>query len=299
MSMQEQQDRIEQQHEPMRTRGGIEVTPEREEQQQFWDHQRQQFSAMYPETNRNVGPDERTISIAAGAIVGLLGLSRGTLPGLLTAGVGAALVYRGVTGECPLYRKMGITTMPHDGAEGGSQEHGIEVATAVLINKPAEELYRFWRNLENLPRFMGYLNSIRILDEKRSHWVAKAPNLAGGKVEWDAEITRDDVNELIAWRSLAGSTIDTAGQVRFQKAPGDRGTEVHVWMSYYPPAGRLGHWVASLLGDNPRRIVREELHNFRRLMELGEVPTIVGQPSGTCLGRGKRTADPRWKPLFT
>src|SRR5690606_20287631 len=124
-------------------------------------------------------------------------------------------------------------------------ERGVRVEQAFLINRPAEELYRFWRDFQNLPKVMSHLKEVRAIDDRRSHWVASAPAVAGGSVEWDAEVTRDEPGAAIAWRSLPGSDVDTVGEVRFAQAPGDRGTEVHVTMAYVPPAGRVGHWVAS------------------------------------------------------
>jgi uncharacterized membrane protein len=247
----------------------------------------------------NVGDTERAVSIAAGAIIGLLGLGRRSVPGLITATVGGGLIYRGVTGYCPLCDRLGIDTA-HDQGQTQEQitERGIQIEQALQINRSPEELYQFWRNFQNLPRIMSYLESVRVIDERRSHWVAKAPRIAGGKVKWDAEITRDEPSSRIAWRSLPGSDIDTAGEIRFSRAMGDRGTDVHVFMSYVPPAGKLGHWIASMLGENPRRVVREDLRNFKRVMELGEILTIVGQPHGTCAGQGKRYTESDWKPLY-
>jgi len=243
------------------------------------------------------------VSVAAGAILGLLGISRRSVPGMLIAGVGGALIYRGISGYCPLCAQLGIDTAHPSGDELDTtereiNERGIHIAQSFLINRSPEELYQFWRNFENLPRIMSYLESVRTIDQRRSHWVAKAPRLAGGKVEWDAEITRDEPNSLIAWRSLPGSDIDTAGDIRFQRAMGDRGTQVNVSMRYVPPAGKLGHWISSMLGENPKRVVREDLRNFKRIMEIGELPTIIGQPHGTCTGQGTRYTESDWKPLY-
>ena len=238
----------------------------------------------------NVGENERAVSVAAGAIVALQGLSRGSLPGLLTAAVGGMLVYRGISGRCPMYEKMGIDTA-HSGdgmEERELSEQGIHVEQSMLIDKPAEELYRYWRDFNNLPAIMTHLISVQVRDDQRSHWVAKAPKIAGGQVEWDAEITADEPNTLIGWRSLPGSQVDHIGQIRFEKALGDRGTNVHVFMDYVPPAGKLGHWVATLFGESPARQMRDDLRNFKRIMETGEILTIVGQPRGTCTGEGKR-----------
>jgi uncharacterized membrane protein len=237
----------------------------------------------------NVGQNERVVSVAAGVILALQGLSRGSIPGLLTAAVGGMLVYRGVSGHCNMYDKLGIDTA-HDGEgmdEREISERGIHVEQSMLINKPAEELYRYWRNFENLPAIMTHLISVRVLEDRRSHWVAKAPRIAGGRVEWDAEITADEPNSVIGWRSLPGSEVDHVGQILFQKAMGDRGTEVHVFMDYVPPAGKLGHWVATLFGEAPARQMRDDLRNFKRMMETGEILTTVGQPRGTCTGQGR------------
>src|SRR5688500_5803674 len=137
----------------------------------------------------NVGDSERAVSVAAGAIVGLLGLSRGSLPGLLGAAVGGAMVYRGVTGTCPMYRAMDVdTTEPGQGeAEGLESLHnGVHITTAFGVRKPAEALYGFWRDFENLPRIMTHLESVRVIDDRRSHWVARANSLGGKRFEWDA-----------------------------------------------------------------------------------------------------------------
>src|SRR5262245_59496652 len=134
---------------------------------------------------------------------------------------------------------------------------------------------------------MNHLESVQVIDDRRSKWVAKASRVpGGGRLEWEAELTSDSPNRLIAWRSLPGSQIECEGEVRFAPALGDRGTEVHVSMRYLPPAGRVGHAVAALLVQSPWRLIREDLRNFKRVMEVGEVLTNDGQPRGTCLGTG-------------
>lgn len=241
---------------------------------------------------RNVGSTERAVSVAAGAILALQGLSRGSLPGLVVAGVGGALLYRGATGQCGLYKALAINTSEStDGQQGEAQRrqrteqnlasHGTEVAVSFIIDKPAEELYQFWRKFDNLPTVMTHLKSVRVIDERRSHWVAQAPRIYGD-VEWDAEITADEPNSRITWQSISGGDVDTRGEIRFEKALGDRGTNVHVTLEYVPPAGKLGHWIATLTGNGPQHQVREDLRNFKRLMEVGELPTTKGQPVGSC-----------------
>jgi uncharacterized membrane protein len=154
---------------------------------------------------------------------------------------------------------------------------GIKVEREVTVNRPVVEVYRFWRQLENLPRFMDHLESVTVIDENRSHWVAKAP--AGTRVEWDATIHNEIENELIAWRSLAGSDVDNAGSVHF--TPDGPGTLVRVVLSYDPPAGRVGAAVAKLLGEEPGSQVEDDLRRFKQVVEAGEAPAAKSKkPAG-------------------
>jgi uncharacterized membrane protein len=154
----------------------------------------------------------------------------------------------------------------------------MRVSQSITINRSPEELYRFWRNFNNLSRFMAHLESVQVHDDKRSHWVAKAP--AGMTVEWDAEIIEDHPNELIAWRSVAGADVDNTGSVRFERAPGGRGTVVRVRLQYNPPAGVVGATVAKLMGEDPAWQVKDGLRRFKQMMEVGEVITTEGQSAG-------------------
>ena len=148
------------------------------------------------------------------------------------------------------------------------------------MNEPAGELFAMWRQLDRLPRFVEHLKEVRMLGDGRSHWVAEAP--LGMSVEWDAEIANERDGELIAWRSLPGSDVITAGSVHFTPAPGNRGTEVRVALKYDPPAGKLGAAVARLFGASPQAQIREDLRRLQQFLETGEVPTTAGQPRGTC-----------------
>ncbi|MGH9834964.1 MAG: SRPBCC family protein [Blastocatellia bacterium] len=147
--------------------------------------------------------------------------------------------------------------------------NGIRVEKSVIISRKPEELYHFWRNFENLPQIMNHLAEVRVISPARSHWVAKAP--AGITVEWDAEITNDAQNELIAWRSLEGSEVPNAGSVRFLYfAEGE--TEVRVALEYNPPGGRLGAWIAGLLGEDPEHQITDDLARFKLMMEIETKP---------------------------
>lgn len=145
---------------------------------------------------------------------------------------------------------------------------------SLIIDRTPEELYQFWRNFENLPNFMRHLESVRVTGEGRSHWVAKAP--AGSSVEWDAEITEDRPNELIAWRSLEGADVDNSGSVHFVRAPGNRGTIVRVEINYNPPGGAIGAAIAKLFGEEPGQQAQESLRNLKQVMETGELVLSEG-----------------------
>ncbi|HMF56497.1 MAG TPA: SRPBCC family protein [Pyrinomonadaceae bacterium] len=243
----------------------------------------------------NVGEVERWASAIGGGALALYGLARGfqrgAWDGFVLALVGGALVYRGVSGHCDLYQAIGVNTAGTDGETKRSPvvsvpaNRGTKVEKSVTINKSPAELYQFWRNLENLPHFMSHLESVQVTDEKRSHWIAKAP--AGSTVEWDAEIYNEKENELIAWRSLEGSDVDNAGSVHFEAAPGGRGTVVRVVLKYDPPAGRIGSTLAKLFGEEPSQQIDEDLRRFKQLMEAGEAATTEGQPSGRSAKAGK------------
>ena len=233
----------------------------------------------------NVGETERWVSALGGGALALYGLTRGTFGGVALALIGASLVHRGTTGHCYMYEAMGVNTAgagdksPNVSVEGG---RGVKVEKSVTINRPAGELYRFWRNFENLPRVMSHLEAVHATGENRSHWVAKAP--AGTTVEWDAEVYNEREGEFIAWRSLEGADVDNAGSVHFTPAPGGTGTEVRVVLKYDPPAGALGAAVAKLFGEEPERQIEEDLRRFKQVMESGEAHAAEGQTSGRVVG---------------
>ena len=154
----------------------------------------------------------------------------------------------------------------------------IDVSQSVTIGRPAAELYERWRDLPRLPELMQHLESVTVLDERRSHWVAKGP--ADTKVEWEATIVEDVPGEVISWRSVEGSEIPNEGRVEFNRAPADQGTELRVHLKYDPPAGVLGKTVARLFGEEPSQQIRQDLKRFKQLVEAGEIATIEGQPSG-------------------
>jgi uncharacterized membrane protein len=163
--------------------------------------------------------------------------------------------------------------------------HGVHVVKSLTIARSPQELYRFWRQLDNLPRFMAHLESVEVVDDRRSIWKVKGP--AGATVEWEAEITSDVPNELIAWRSLPGADVANAGMVQFTRAPGTRGTEVLVELRYDPPAGAIGRGLAALFGREPAQQVAGDLRRFKQVIETGEVVH-----SDASIHRGMHAAQP-------
>jgi uncharacterized membrane protein len=221
----------------------------------------------------NVDDAERWVSGISGAALALYGVRRRSVGGIALTALGAALLYRSLTGRSPLYRALNFRLVR---TTGGGQR--IEVVKTLTINRPPEELYRFWRNFENLPTIMQHLESVTVQDNKRSHWVVKGPG--GKRLEWDAEIVNDKPGQLIAWQSCKGSDVDHWGVVRFVPAPGGRGTHVTVELEYEPIGGAFGVTVAKLFGEEPGQQIAEDLRRFKQLMEVGEVPTTEGQPRG-------------------
>lgn len=170
-----------------------------------------------------------------------------------------------------------MSSVQHEGGRGIFSEP-VVVEKFITINRTPDECYRYWRSFEHFPRFMKHLESVQVLDSKRSHWKAKAP--AGTSIEWDAEIVGDSPGHFLAWRSVEDADIDNAGIVRFERATANRGTIVRLQMRYNPPAGKVGALVAKLFGEEPAIQIDGDLRRFKQLMETGEITTTEGQSSG-------------------
>ena len=160
---------------------------------------------------------------------------------------------------------------------GSTAAHGaptqVRVVEAITVNRPIDTVYGFWRRFENFPRFMRYIESIES-SGTRSHWRVKGPG--GVRVEWDAELIEDRPNERLSWRTAADADVEHHGSVRFGHAPGSRGTELLVDISYRPPAGKVGRGIAWLLGSDPEAQVREDVRRFKQILETGEVTLSDG-----------------------
>ena len=227
----------------------------------------------------NVGDVERWASTIGGTLCVVQGLRSRSLLGVALAVLGGGLIYRGVSGHCGAYQALKIdTTGKHRSAADQHVHDGRLIKHVTVIERPAQELYDYWRNVENAPRFMTGVESVTKTGPDRSHWVSAGP--FGKTFEWDSEVFHDEPGRLFAWKTLPGADVAHAGAIKFEPNTGGRGTVVTIEVNYEPPAGMLGVAVAKLLGQDPDAMTKENLRQFKQLMEAGEIATIAGQPSG-------------------
>lgn len=213
-------------------------------------------------------PDRIGYALVGGALF-LTGLRR---LGLVRLALGGTLLYQAYTGNNPLFKRLGLRV--NRNAPEGVKETLI-VSERINIGVPRETLYRYWRNFSNLPRFMRHLVAVRVVNERRSHWMAQAP--AGRIVEWDAELVEDRPGELLRWRSLLDADVTNFGMVRFTDAPAGTATDVDVELQYVPPGGSLGAAIARLTGEEPQWQVADDLRRLKQLAESGELRVELAQ----------------------
>jgi uncharacterized membrane protein len=209
----------------------------------------------------NVSDTERLVSLAAGALLLYKALNKKSIAKAVAAGY---LMYRGTTGYCPVYAKLN--------ANASSKPRNVNIKVAVVVNKSKEEVYAFWRNLNNLPLFMKHIQKIDIINDITSEWTVKAPG--GGTLKWKSDIVHDEPNIRIGWKSQPDALIENFGNVHFHDA-GSYGTLVHLAISYHAPAGKLGEGVAHLLNPLFEKIIKEEIQNFKQYIETGKIPTTI------------------------
>ncbi len=213
----------------------------------------------------NVPTAERAGSVAAGAALIVYGVSKRSIGGLVAGLLGVALVRRGAIGHCAVYEKLGINSGPLNAERGVPGNKGINVEKSVTIDRPAQAIYRFWRNLENLPRFFEHVESVSEIDHERSHWTVRGP--AGTHVKWTAQIVTDHEGELISWESLPGADVQNAGSVRFESIGDGSSTRVKVALQYQPPAGVIGATIAKLFGEAPDQQLDKDLGRLKELVD--------------------------------
>jgi uncharacterized membrane protein len=237
----------------------------------------------------NVSDVEHVGAMLAGGALFLVGLRQRGVFGALLKIAGAGMIFRGQQGYRPLYQALGVPLQ--DGPTGVGLENA-RVDAEIIINRPREELYRIWRNFENLPIIMDHVISVHEIDDYRSLWVARAP--FGAVVKWDAHVINDIPYELIAWETLEGSGVDHAGSVHFDEI--DTGTtRVRVALRYDPPADSLGVWLAKKLHADPQGQIQADLHRFKEIMEIGAAGSLATQPEKSPPTKNSRPL--RRKPL--
>ena len=227
------------------------------------------------DASQNIGDIQRLVSAIAGTGLIMEALRRRTVAGGVMAVGGISLLYRAATGYCPAVAAMGIEMRPSRdpnrlGRRKVHSEQATKISRSVEINRPPNELYRFWRTLDNLPKIMSHLESVQVITDRLSHWVVKT--MTGlPAIEWDAEIINDVENERIGWRSLNDAAVDHAGSVEFEPIGGGQKTRVTVTLQYAPIAGRLGTAVAKFIGEDPELKIADDLQRFKESMEAGNV----------------------------
>lgn len=204
----------------------------------------------------NWSPTARLLTGLAGGGLVLYGMSRRGLVGSAVSLMGLGLAARGVT-NLQLKRLIGL----------GGGRRAVDVQKTIQIDAPVEEVYRFWSNTENFPRFMAHVRQMRDLGNGLTRWTVAGP--AGTEVEFDAITTQDIPNQVIAWKSRPDEAVKSAGIVQFQPTA-EGGTRLAIRMSYNPPAGALGHAVATLFGVNPKQAMDEDLARLKSLLETGK-----------------------------
>lgn len=210
----------------------------------------------------NVGQTERLVSVGLGAFIlssGFNNLFKHPIKGLIRTVVGGYLLYRGASGHCSIYGSMGKT-------KGVKHVPAINIRTGLIVNQPKDEVYAFWRKLENLPLFMKHLAAVTEIDSKHSHWEAVIPGNIG-KIKWNAEIVKEEPGYLIGWQSVPNSMINNAGKVTFHDAMNGEGTELEVVITYHPPAGEIGASVAKVFNPVFEKIIRQDIMNFKEYIE--------------------------------
>lgn len=213
------------------------------------------FSEKHPPLN--LSRNERVASLLGASFLLLIGMSKKNLnfTKLSTAGY---LIYRGMSGNCPLYRALGKNNL-------NVHPENVNIRTSVVINQPRMELYQFWRNLENLPLFMKHLKSVKQHDDKTSDWSAKLPGGAG-TIEWQSEIVKDEPGLLLGWQSVNEPPVMSAGKVEFKELSPTT-TEVDIVISYRAPLGILGEKAARLINPVFERLVTHDIHYFKHYAE--------------------------------
>jgi uncharacterized membrane protein len=205
----------------------------------------------------------RNPAVVGGGILGLIGLFRRSPLAAAAGVVGLALAARSSGGSGSVVSNL----------LGGGRGKRIELEKTIRIDAAPDEVYDMWTNYENFPRFMSHVVEVRDIGKRRSHWTVQGP--AGTQFEFDSVLTEQTRNRRLAWRSEPGAQIPNSGSVEFEPHRG--GTRVTVRLSYSPPAGALGHAVASLFGSDPKGQMDDDLARMKHYIERGAIPHDAAQ----------------------
>ena len=232
------------------------------------------FSDFLTDMSPNVNNAERLVSAAIGGGLLAYGLKKGGMTGTLLSILGGAMLFRGATGHCHVYDAAGVNTLRDEPIGTRKSPYNrstlsgrVHVTEAIKIDRPASEVYRYWKNFDNFPLFMKHVENVTKNADETWHWTVKAP--LGTSVEWNARVTSDIEDQRIGWQSTKDSQIPNSGVVEFVGTP-ENTTELTVTMIYEAPAGKFGEWAAWALGEEPSIQVAEDLQRFKELMENGE-----------------------------
>jgi uncharacterized membrane protein len=223
---------------------------------------------------RNVSETERVVTGIGGAILVLSGLRRGGISGLLRLAAGGALVARASTGHCPMYENMGDDQQEQRLARQHGWEHAAVTRESIVINRPREQLFSFWRDFANLSKVMTHVERVDVIDSRRSRWLMQLP--LGKELQWNSSVTEERQNERIAWSADDNADVRNAGWVEFRDASGGRGTEVIVQLAYEPPGGEIGNVLAKLWPQSPGALLKSDLKEFKEKVESGRIELQSG-----------------------
>lgn len=229
-----------------------------------WEQQRRQQQGRAGSSEVNVGSSERIVSTGLGGLLVANGILRGRLSGLLMTAIGGALIYRGATGHCSVYQQLGVNSSSMEGER--TIVKGVKIEEEVTIRRPAQELYDIWTRWEQLPQILPHIEHVKDLGNGRTQWTARGP--LGSTLSWEAEVINQDPGRMVAWQSIQGGDVDTAGSVHFD-AVDDNTTRMTVSMQYDPPGGRLTAVLAEFFRVGLEQRTREDLRRFKQTMESG------------------------------
>jgi uncharacterized membrane protein len=226
---------------------------------------------------QNVSETERLVTGIGGAVLALSGLRRGGISGLLRIAAGGALLARASTGHCPMYESMGDDQQEQRLARQHGWEHAAVTRESIIINRPREQLFAFWRDFSNLSKVMTHVERVDVIDSRRSRWLMQLP--LGKELQWNSTVTEERQNERIAWSADDNADVRNSGWVEFRDAGGGRGTEVIVQLAYEPPGGEIGNVLAKLWPQSPGALLKRDLKEFKEKVESGRIEMQAGSAS--------------------